>query len=221
MTRTATRLAILTTASLISSSVYAQSAAPAATPAAPATAPAEARGSTDIIVTAQKREQNINKVGLTITALGAGALEERNIQSAQDIAQAVPGLSYTESANNTPVYTLRGVGFYDTSLGSYPTTSVYLDQVPLPFPILTSLTAFDLERIEVLKGPQGTLFGQNSTGGAINYIAAKPTDTFSAGIEGSYGRFDGFRQRSLGRGPTRPHRRARRAQRPMAAQLHA
>lgn len=144
----------------------------------------------DIIVTANKRAENINKVGLTITAIGANALQERAIQSVDDIAKAVPGLSYTNSANNTPVYTLRGVGFYDTSLASYPANSVYLDQVPLPFPVMTTLTAFDLERIEVLKGPQGTLFGQNSTGGAINYIAAKPTETFHAGVEGSYGRFN-------------------------------
>jgi len=65
----------------------------------------------EIVVTAQKREENINKVGLSITALGATALKERNIQSVADIAHAVPGLSYTNSANNTPVYTLRGVGF--------------------------------------------------------------------------------------------------------------
>lgn len=143
-----------------------------------------------IVVTAQKREQSINDVGLNIAAIGAGDLAERSIQSVADIAQAIPGLTYTNSANNTPIYTLRGVGFYDTSLGSYPTTSVYIDEVPLPFPVLTNLTAFDLERIEVLKGPQGTLFGQNSTGGAINYIAAKPTNDFQAGVEASYGRFD-------------------------------
>ena len=174
-------------------------ATPAAdpTPAAPSSPQASQVSagddySADIIVTAQKREESINRVGLTITALGADTLRERQIQSVADVAQAVAGLTYTNSANNTPVYTLRGVGFYDTSLGSYPTTSVYVDQVPLPFPVLTSLTAFDLERIEVLKGPQGTLFGQNSTGGAINYIAAKPTKEFSAGVEASYGRFDDF-----------------------------
>lgn len=166
----------------------------AAAPAAGAsTTPARATADTqEIIVTANKRSENINKVGLTITAIGANALQERQIQSVDDLAKAVPGLSYTNSANNTPVYTLRGVGFYDTSLGSYPANSVYLDQVPLPFPVLTNLTAFDLERIEVLKGPQGTLFGQNSTGGAINYIAAKPTDVFHAGVEAGYGRFNDF-----------------------------
>ena len=191
-------------------------ATPAAdqTPAAP-TAPTASQVSatpndtTDIIVTAQKREESINRVGLTITALGADTLRERQIQSAADVAQAVPGLSFTNSANNTPVYTLRGVGFYDTSLGSYPTTSVYVDQVPLPFPILTSLTAFDLERIEVLKGPQGTLFGQNSTGGAINYIAAKPTKEYSAGAEASYGRFNDFFGSGYVSGPITDTLRAR------------
>jgi outer membrane receptor protein involved in Fe transport len=181
----------------------AQDAAASPTPAAaPATTPApQAAGPADIIVTANKRAENINKVGLTITAIGAAALQERQIQSVDDVAKAVPGLSYTNSANNTPVYTLRGVGFYDTSLGSYPANSVYIDQVPLPFPVMTSLTAFDLERIEVLKGPQGTLFGQNSTGGAINYIAAKPTDHFSAGIDGSFARFNDFTGSAFVSGP--------------------
>src|SRR5882757_1234438 len=155
----------------------------------------------EITVTAQKREENINKVGLTIAAIGASTLQEQNIQSLADIAQVVPGLSYTNSANNTPVYTLRGVGFYDTSLGSYPTTSIYLDQAPLPFPVQSALTAFDLERIEVLKGPQGTLFGQNSTGGAINYIARKPTNEFSAGAVASYGTFNDFIEDAYVSGP--------------------
>lgn len=146
----------------------------------------------EVIVTAQKREENINDVGLTISALRSDVLQERNIASLADIAAAVPGLSYINSANNTPVYNLRGIGFYDTSLGSYPTTSVYLDQVALPFPVLTNLTAFDLERIEVMKGPQGTLFGQNSTGGAINYIANKPSSELEAGFDVSYGRFEHY-----------------------------
>ena len=155
----------------------------------------------DIIVTAQKREEKLSDVGITIAAIGAAQLAERSIQSLADVAAAVPGLSYINSANNTPVYNLRGVGFYDTSLGSYPTTSVYVDQVPLPFPVLTNLTAFDLQRIEVLKGPQGTLFGQNSTGGAINYIANKPTRDFETGFEASYGRFDQI----IGSGYVNPH----------------
>lgn len=144
----------------------------------------------DIIVTAQKREQKLNDVGLTITALSAASLANRQVASLSDIANLVPSLSYSNTAYGNPVYTLRGIGFNDSSLASYPTVSVYLDEVPLPFPALIKHSAFDLQRIEVLKGPQGTLFGQNATGGAINYIAAKPTSDFEAGGSLGYGRFN-------------------------------
>jgi iron complex outermembrane recepter protein len=151
---------------------------------------ADGADSNEIIVTANKREENLNKVGLTITVIGADALKERKITSLEDIAGIVPGLVYTPSTTNTPIFTLRGVGFNESSLGVYPAVSVYIDQVPLAFPVLASHSAYDLERVEVLKGPQGTLFGQNSTGGAINYIAAKPTDTLTAGGDVSFGRFN-------------------------------
>ncbi len=143
-----------------------------------------------IVVTANKREQNLNDVGLSVAVLGSEQLQQKQISSLQDIAQSIPGLSYTQGITGSPVYTLRGVGFYETSLAAYPSVSVYIDEQPLAFPALTRYSAYDLDRIEVLKGPQGTLFGQNATGGAINYIAAKPTDTFKAGASLSYGRFN-------------------------------
>jgi iron complex outermembrane receptor protein len=158
-------------------------------------------GSTDIIVTAQKREQSINKVGLTITALSADSLRNQRISSLEDVAAAVPGLSFTTSAANTPVFTLRGVGFYDVTLGASPTVSVYMDQVALPFSVLTNNVNYDIERVEVLKGPQGTLFGQNSTGGAVNFIAAKPTDSLSTGGDISYGRFNTLEANAFVSGP--------------------
>ncbi len=163
----------------------------------------------DIIVTAQKRSQSINDVGLTVKAFTAQDLERQKISTLADVAQAVPGLTFAATATNTPVFTLRGVGFYESTLAAYPTVSVYLDEVPLQFPAMTKLTAFDLERIEVLKGPQGTLFGQNSTGGAINYIAAKPTDTFSAGGDLSYGRFNTIEANAYISGPLAPTLSAR------------
>lgn len=144
----------------------------------------------DIVVTANKREQNLNDVGLTVTAISGEELAERRITSVQDIAAAVPGLKFAESGAGTPIYTLRGIGFNEESLGVYPSVSVYTDEVPLPFPVLALRAAFDLERVEALKGPQGTLFGQNATGGAINYIAAKPTVDFAYGADISYGRFN-------------------------------
>jgi outer membrane receptor protein involved in Fe transport len=143
----------------------------------------------DIIVTAQKRSQSINDVGLPITALGSDTLAKQGVRSLDDLARSVPGLTYAGTNYGTPVFTLRGVGFYDYSLGGYPTTSVYVDEVPLPFPVMATHANLDLERVEVLKGPQGTLFGQNSTGGAINYIAAKPTRDLAAGLDVTIGRF--------------------------------
>lgn len=146
-------------------------------------APEQTSGLQDIIVTAQKRSEAINDVPLSITAASGDKLRDQGVVNVSDLVKVVPGFNYTESAFATPVYTLRGIGFYDTSLAAKPTVSIYQDQVPLPFSITTRGATLDLERVEVLKGPQGTLFGSNATGGAINYIAAKPTSTFKARLD--------------------------------------
>ena len=171
---------------LLAVDAHAQAAA-AGTEAQPADA--SANSPAEIIVTANKREERLNKVGSTITALSGDAIRSRGINTIQDIAAAVPGLEFAHSSTNTPILTLRGVGYNDSSLGVYPAVSVYIDQVPLPFPVLASHSSYDLQQIEVLKGPQGTLFGENSTGGAINNIAAKPVDHFETGGNLSFGRF--------------------------------
>lgn len=147
------------------------------------------QGAGDIIVTANKREQNLNKVGASIAAFGAEQLETRRVATVADLALVTPGLTFAPTPDATPVYTLRGVGFYESSLAAYPDVSLYIDQVPLSLPVMSTLTAFDLERVEVLKGPQGTLFGNNATGGAINLVAAKPLSTTSGGLEVGIGRF--------------------------------
>lgn len=161
---------------------------------APFTAPAEeASGSAaleEVVVTAQKREQSINDVGMTIQAASAEALTNRGIGGPEDLAKLVPGFTYTESIYATPVFTLRGIGLYDATFGAPPAVAVYTDQIPRNFPVMSEALDLDLERIEVLKGPQGTLFGQSSTGGAVNYITAKPTDSFVSGFDASYERFD-------------------------------
>ncbi|MGE4322677.1 MAG: TonB-dependent receptor [Sphingobium sp.] len=151
---------------------------------------ASSPGVGEIVVTAQKRAQAINDVGMSITAVTGEGLASRGITAAEDLMKAVPGFTYQETALGNPVYTLRGVGFIDQSLGASPAVSVYVDEVPLPFAIMAKGASLDLDRLEVLKGPQGTLYGQNSTGGAFNYIAAKPTNDFAFGMDGSYGRFD-------------------------------
>ena len=173
--------------------------------AAPGTAPPQAAQPTaavsEIIVTAQKRTERLSDVGLTISAFTAETLRDAGVTSAADLQKLVPGLTYAHSNTSLPVYTLRGVGFYETSLAAYPAVSVYVDQTPLPFPLLTSHTGLDLERVEVLKGPQGILFGQNSTGGAIDFVAAKPTSEPHAGLDLSYGEFNRVSAQGFVSGP--------------------
>jgi iron complex outermembrane receptor protein len=145
--------------------------------------------SNDIIVTATKRAESLSDVPMSITAISGAALQDKGINNVQDLVKITPGLSYVDSGLGTPVFSLRGVGFFETSIGARPTVSVYTDEAPLPFSVMAQGASFDLERVEILKGPQGTLFGQNSTGGAINYIAAKPQSTLGGGVTASVARF--------------------------------
>lgn len=181
------------------SPALAQQSAPQAGTATAANATA---GTVDeIVVTAQKREQRLKDVGLTVTALSGDTLARQGITDVTQLAKVVPGLSYFTSTTATPVYSLRGVGFNESSLAAYPTASIYVDEVPLPFPAMAAEAGLDVARVEVLKGPQGTLFGQNSTAGAINYIAATPTPTFSAGADASYSTFNTFELNAFLSGP--------------------
>jgi iron complex outermembrane receptor protein len=164
--------------------------APALAQNAPAAAKASEPSVGEIIVTANKREQSLNSVGLSIQAASGTELTQRGISSPADLAKLVPGFTFTQSIYSTPVFTLRGIGLYDATFGAPPSVSVYTDQVPRNVPVMSDALDLDIERVEVLKGPQGTLFGQSSTGGAINYIVGKPTKDFHAGFNASYERFD-------------------------------
>ncbi|WP_313802385.1 TonB-dependent receptor [Sphingobium sp.] len=159
------------------------------------------KGIQEIVVTAQKRAESANSVPISITALSGDALVKQGISQPSDLVKIVPGFNFTTSNYGTPVFTLRGIGFYDVSLGSSPTVSVYVDEVPLAFSAMTRGAFLDVERVEVLKGPQGTLFGQNSTGGAINYIAAKPTSSFRSGGDVTFGRFNRLDAQAFVSGP--------------------
>ncbi len=174
---------------LLSTTAYALCATPCAwsSPAAPG--PGAVRLA-EVVVTAEKVKQNIQDVGMSVVALTASQLAERQLTSFDAIAGNVPGLAYAPSDTGTPIFTLRGVGFNNDSLGTYPDVSLYLDQAPLPFPVLASHVMFDLQQVEVMEGPQGTLFGENATGGAINFIAAQPTKRLRAGGSVTYGRFN-------------------------------
>lgn len=144
----------------------------------------------DIVVTAQKRSESLNSVPISVTAATSETLVSRGITDVGDLGKIVGGFKAALTNALTPVYTLRGIGLYESGLASAPAVTVYLDEIPLPYPVMTQAATLDLQRVEVLKGPQGLLFGQNSTGGAINYIAAKPTSTVEAGGNITYSRFD-------------------------------
>ncbi|MCC6920127.1 MAG: TonB-dependent receptor [Alphaproteobacteria bacterium] len=150
----------------------------------------DSRDGETVVVTAQKRQQAITDVGMSIQALSSNALKEAGITNPTELAKAVPGFSFNPSLYGTPIYTIRGIGFQESTLSASPTVTTYLNEVPIPFPAETLGVQLDLERLEVLKGPQGTLYGQNSTGGLLNFIAARPTDSLEAQARVEYGSFN-------------------------------
>lgn len=166
-------------------------------------------GAMDIIVTAQKISQNINDIGMSITALSGDQLTKAGITSPEQLVKAVPGFNYARSGYGQPIYSLRGVGFYDTVPAASPAVSIYQDQVPLAYSAMSRGVAYDIERVEVLKGPQGTLYGQNATGGAINFIARKPTDKLEAGVDVTYSSYNEVKANAYISGPITDTLRAR------------
>ncbi len=143
----------------------------------------------EIVVTARKRSENIDEVPIAISVFKSETLRDLGITDTRDMMRLVPGLNVNESGRNTTLFTLRGVGFTDTTYTATSTVGTYIDEVSLPYSVMTRGANVDIERVEVLKGPQGTLYGRNTTGGLINYIPKAPTDTLEAGGSTSFGRF--------------------------------
>ena len=160
-----------------------------------------ASGVQEIVVTAQKRSQSISSVGMAITAETGAQLKTLGVKDVNDLVKVDPSFALAQGNWGGVVYQIRGVGYNDFSLAASPTVSVYSDEVPYAYPDMSKGAPFDLERVEILKGPQGTLYGQNATGGAVNYIANKPTDAFGAGLEGTYASFDAVNLNGYVSGP--------------------
>lgn len=145
----------------------------------------------EIVVTAQRRSQNIQDVPISIAAVSGETLTEVGIRDPRDLSILVPGLSSQAgtSATTTSLF-LRGVGIGDFNSNTTGAVGVYVDDVFLGANAGKLFNVFDSEGIEVLKGPQGTLYGRNTTAGAIRFSSRKPTDEFSANAAVSYGRFN-------------------------------
>ena len=145
----------------------------------------------EVVVTAQKREQGVNDVGITVNTFTAEALADHGVRTAADLEALTPALTVTETApTGVPVYTIRGVGFADFSTASSSTVGLYFDEASIPYAVMSRGVLFDIERVEVLKGPQGDLYGRNTTAGQINFISRRPTKEFSAGGSIGYSRFN-------------------------------
>lgn len=164
----------------------------------------------EIVVTAQKRAESIQEIPLSVTAFSGEQLQAFGISQAKDLAAQVPGLfAKTTLGDSAPTFTIRGVGLNDFVSNNNSPTSVYLDDVYQPFHPMVGFALFDLERVEVLKGPQGTLYGRNNTGGAIKFVSKHGGDAFEADTRVSFGRFDAFEAEAAIGGPLSDRWRAR------------
>lgn len=140
----------------------------------------------EIVVTAQKREENVQDVPVSVAAFSAEKLEAAGVSSTKDLAIVTPGLTISGSAGYSLIY-LRGIGTSAFVPSFDPSVATYVDGIYIPSQQATLTDLGGVERVEVLKGPQGTLFGRNSTGGAINVITKSPGDSpeLSINLEGS------------------------------------
>ncbi|HEY9216616.1 MAG TPA: TonB-dependent receptor [Phenylobacterium sp.] len=148
-------------------------------------APALAQDNTlsEVIVTAEKREARLQDVPVSVTVVGAAQIDAMNIASGTEIARQTPNLRVSNLGNeDQPKFSMRGIATPDFNLNTTSPTGVFYDEVYVASQFLGGPQIFDLERVEVLRGPQGTLFGKNTTGGAINFITRKPSFDFGGDI---------------------------------------
>ena len=183
---------------LLAASVALAAIAPDVRAQAPSSAAAKAPSSTgpgsaalsEVVVTAQRREQSAQNVGIAISVLSGQQLALRGVTDINRLQYQTPGLEITPAfGGGQPNFRLRGVGFDDYGSNNASPVGVYVDEVAFPFPIQTQGQVFDIARVEVLRGPQGTLYGRNTTGGAINFISNRPTPDLQAGLDAEYGAY--------------------------------
>lgn len=128
----------------------------------------------EVVVTAQKRAESVQDVPIAMSVLNADALREMGVTSSEKLAEFVPNLEWVDDGSNVPNIFIRGIGDISFHLNQVGGVGLYMDEVSLNSPVLAGFTLFDMERVEVLRGPQNTLFGRNTTGGAVQFISRKP-----------------------------------------------
>ena len=155
----------------------------------------------EIVVTARKREESLQDVPISVQAFGSEALEQAGIKDFSEIAYRVPGLKLSaERAVDTELF-IRGIGSDIQGAGADGAVGIFVDGVYLSRGTGSLLDLYDLQRVEVLKGPQALRFGKSVVGGLINYVTKKPTPEFEGNAEGSYGNYDRVDVAAAVRGP--------------------
>jgi iron complex outermembrane receptor protein len=182
-------------ASLDAAASNAVSAGPAANADAQATpaASAPSEGSLEtIVVTAQKRSENLQNVPISIAAVTAQTIEEAHTVNLEALTGAIPDVQIGHFSNTptSAVFSIRGMSVIDPDPYAGQTVTVVVDGVPLFYNIMSLPDLFDIERIEILRGPQGTLFGANTIGGVVNIITEQPTGEFSGKANASVGNYN-------------------------------
>ena len=174
----------------------------AAPPAYAADDPVEAGG--DIIVTAQKRDQRLIDVPSAVSVLSPEALREAGVKDLVDASRLTPGVVVSPQVaggRTIQTFTIRGLGYDDFRPNGNPSAAVSVDGVYQGSAALVGGQMFDVSRIEILKGPQGTLYGQNTTAGAVNIISNQPGNTLQGNARVEYGRFNSWRAEAAIGGP--------------------
>ncbi len=165
-------------------------AADAAAAAAPASEPTLVQS---LIVTAQRREEAIQDVPVAVSAFSADSLKSQRIEGGQDLLHAVPNVNFARGNFGGYNFQIRGIGTKTVGTSADGGISVHENDVPLVANGLGDGEFFDVERVEVLRGPQGTLFGRNATGGVVNLITNKPVNRFESELTGEYGNYNSQR----------------------------
>jgi iron complex outermembrane receptor protein len=152
----------------------------------------ETVGLEEIVVTAQRRAESVQDVPIAISAFTANELATRNITETLDLVQYVPNVfgSNNTGLGSANAYYIRGIGNTESIATFDPPVGSYIDDVYISRQNANNFSFFDVERVEVLRGPQGTLFGRNTTGGAVNIILKEPGEAFGGFVEAAYGRYD-------------------------------
>ena len=144
----------------------------------------------EVIVTAQRREQKLQDVGISLTVLGKDDIAKLNIVNATDITRAVPSLKMNAYSSSQVVFNIRGVSQNDYGDQQEPPVAVYQDDAYASSITTASFPIFDIARVEALRGPQGTLFGRNATGGAVQFISNRPSKAWGGYGTLTYGRYN-------------------------------